>query len=59
MEFGANKTPVDLRQSNRGKKIVGRFKGKLVKMIADMGADFDDFSVPPKIRQILLHCVMN
>ena len=24
-------------------KIVGRFKGKLVKMIADMGADFDDF----------------
>lgn len=40
-------------------RIVGRFKGKLVKMIADMGADFDDFSVSPKIRQILLHWVMN
>ena len=59
MEYGANKTCVCLRQSNRWKKIVGRFEGKLVKMIADMGADFDDFSVSPKIRQILLHWVMN
>ena len=35
--------------------IVNRFKGKLVKMIKDVGGKFDDFSVSPKIRQILLH----
>ena len=36
-------------------KIVSRFRGKLVKMIRDAGSKFDDYSVSPKIRQILLH----
>ena len=38
-----------------GKKIVSRFRGKLVKMIRDAGSKFDDYSISPKIRQILLH----
>ena len=37
------------------KKIIGRFKGKLVKIIKDSGSKFDDYSISPKIRQILLH----
>ena len=37
------------------KKIVSRFRGKLVKMIKDAGSKFDDYSVSPKIRQVLLH----
>ena len=45
----------DFRQINRWKKIVSRFKGKLVKMIKDSGGKFDDYSTSPKIRQILLH----
>ena len=36
-------------------KIVSRFKGKLVKMIRDAGSKFDDYSISPKIRQILMH----
>ena len=32
-----------------------RFRGKLVKMIRDAGSKFDDYSISPKIRQILLH----
>ena len=42
----------DKRQINRWKKIVGRFRGKLVKMIRDAGSKFDDYSISPKI---LLH----
>ena len=38
-----------------GKKIVSRFRGKLVKMIKDAGSKFDYCSISPKIRQILLH----
>ena len=38
-----------------GKKIVSRFRDKLVKMIKDAGSKFDDYSVLPKIRQVLLH----
>ena len=38
-----------------GKKIVSRFRGKLVKMIRNAGSKFDDHSILPKIRQILLH----
>ena len=38
-----------------GKKIVSRFRGKLVKMIKDAGSKYDDYSVLSKIRQILLH----
>ena len=36
-------------------KIVSRFRGKLVKMIRDVGSKFHDHSILPKIRQILLH----
>ena len=43
------------RKINRWKRIVSRFKGKLVKMIKDAGSKFDDYSISPKIRQILLH----
>ena len=43
------------RQINRWKKIVSRFRGKLVKMIKDAGSKFDDYSISPKLRQILLH----
>ena len=32
------------------------FKCKLVNMIKDAGGKFDDYSITPKIRQILLHC---
>ena len=45
----------DKRQINRWKKIVSRFRDKLVKMIKDAGSKFDDYSILPKIRQILLH----
>ena len=40
---------------NRWKKIVSRFRGKLVKMIRDAGSKFDDYLILSKIRQILLH----
>ena len=43
------------RQISRSKKIVSTFGGKLVKMIRDVGSKFDDYSISPKIRQILLH----
>ena len=42
------------RQINRWKKIVSRFRGILVKTIRDAGSKFDDYSITPKIRQILL-----
>ena len=45
----------DGRQINRWKGVVSRFKGKLVKMIKEAGSKFDDHSISPKIRQILLH----
>ena len=45
----------DSRQIKRWLGIVNWFKGILVKMIKDQGTKFDDFSVSPKIRQILLH----
>ena len=37
-----------------GKKIMSRFRGKLVKMIKDAGSKYNDYSISPKIRQILL-----
>ena len=43
------------RQINRWKKIVSRFRGKLVKIIKDAGGKFDEYSILPKIRHILLH----
>ena len=45
----------DERQSNRWKRIVNRFRGKLVKIMKDAGGKFDDYSISSKIRQILLH----
>ena len=45
----------DKRQIKRWRTIVNRFKSVLVKMIKDKGAKIDDYSVSPKIRQILLH----
>ena len=45
----------DKRQINRWKKTVSRFRGKLVKMVRDASSKFDDCSISPKIRQILLH----
>ena len=42
-------------QINRWKRIVSRFKGKLVKMIKDVNGRFDGYSIAPKIRQILFH----
>ena len=43
------------RQIKIWKGIVNRFKGRLVEMIKDVGGKFDDYSISPKIRQILLH----
>ena len=45
----------DKRQINRWKKIVSRFRGKLVKMIKDASSKFDDYLISPRTRQILLH----
>ena len=45
----------DEKQIKRWKDIVARFKGILIKMIKNEGAKFDDYSISPKIRQILLH----
>ena len=44
-----------VRQINRWKRIVSRFRGKLVKMIKDAGSKYDDYLISPKIGQILLH----
>ena len=43
------------RQISRWKRTVNRFKCKLINMINDFTGKFDDYSVSPKIRQILLH----
>ena len=45
----------DKRQIDRWEKIVCRFRGKLVKMIRNAGSKYDDYSISPKIGQILLH----
>ena len=47
----------DKIQINRWKKIVSRFRSKLVKMSKDVGSKHDDYSISPKIRQTLLHWV--
>ena len=43
------------RQINRWKGIVSSFNGKLIKIIKDVKSRFDDYSISPKIRKILLH----
>ena len=45
----------DERQIARWKGIVSTFKGKSVKTIKNVNGRFDDYSISPKIRQILLH----
>ena len=45
----------DERQINKWRKIVSRFKCKLVKMIKDSGSKFDDYSISPKVRQISMY----
>ena len=34
---------------------MNRFIGQLVKMIRNTGSKYDDYSISPKVRQILLH----
>ena len=51
----ANEMSEDERQIKRWNGIINRFKSILVKMIKDKGAKFDNYSISPKIRQILLH----
>ena len=46
----------DERQINWWKRIVSRFKSKLIKMTKDGNGKFDDYSAFPKIRKNLLHC---
>ena len=45
----------DEKQINRWKGIGSRFKGELIKMIKDVNGRFDDYSMSPKIRRILLN----
>ena len=45
----------DKKQINWWKKIVSRFKGKLVKMIWNAVSKYYDYSILPTIRQIFLH----
>ena len=44
----------DERQINRWKRVVSRFRGKLVKMIKHVGSKYDDYSISPKNRYIKL-----
>ena len=44
-----------MKDINRWKRFVSRLKGKLVEMIKYAGSKFEDYSVAPKLRQILLH----
>ena len=45
----------DERKIKRWKGIVNRFKGKLIGMIKTVDGRFDNYSISPKPRQILLH----
>ena len=49
------KSKDDERQIKRWNRIVNRFKCKLIEMIKEVGDRFNDYSISPKIRQILLH----
>ena len=50
----ARKSKDDERQINRWKRIISRFRSKLVKMIKDADSKYDDYSISTKIT-ILLH----
>ena len=54
--WSSRRSEDDERKINRWKGIVSRFRGKLIKMIKDAGSKFDDYSILPKVRQILLYC---
>ena len=41
---------------DRNWRTVSRFKGKLIQLIKDVNGKFNDYSISPKIRQMLLHC---
>ena len=45
----------DERQIARWNNIVNRFRGVIDKMIKSGNPKYDDYSISPKIRQILLH----
>ena len=45
----------DERQIKRWINIINRFKSILVNIIKNRGTKYNDYSVSPKIRQILLH----
>ena len=49
----------DEKQINRWKRIVSRFKGKLVKMIKDVIGRFNAYSISPKVRQFYCIGAMN
>ena len=34
---------------------MSKFRGKLIRMIKNSSSKYDDYSISPKIRQILLH----
>ena len=53
--FLGRRSSDEFRQANRWKKVVSRFKGKLVKVIKDSGGKIDDYAISPKIRHISLH----
>ena len=44
----------DKRQINRSKKIVSRFRGKLMKMIKNSKSKYDDYLISLKSRQIFI-----
>ena len=52
--LAARRSVDDERQIKRWKGIVSRFKGKLVEVIKDVSDKFYNYSISPKIRQILL-----
>ena len=43
--LGTGRLEDDERQINKWKKIVSRFRGKLVRIIWDVGSKFDDYSI--------------
>ena len=45
----------DERQIKRWNGVINRFKSILVIMIKDKGAKFGNYSISPKVLQILLH----
>ena len=55
--FLGRRSSDNFRLINSWKRFVSIFKDKLVKMIKDSGGEFDDYSILPKIRQIVLRWV--